>query len=505
MTGDYDDWARLENEGWGFKDLLPYFTKHEHFDDPKDYAAKSNIPLETSYDADFHGKGGPIHTSFSTWRLPQEREWIAASTTLGRKMGSPKNAWSGDHLGTFHALSTINRSSGAMNGTRSYAVTGYLLPNAQRPNLHVLTEALASKLSITADGSVTGVEFLHSGKSYTVKAKKEVIVSAGVVKSPQILEISGIGNPAILEKAGVKCVVKNLRVGENLQDHPCTVCGYELVEGEKSVDMLQDPAEAEKAITEYMTTQSGPMSSGGSATAFASYADLASSGEIEAVQKSILTPQTGGLNDRARELIAEGLAKSTDGSIQIILLPASLNIDHVDDQVIALQPPPEQLGKQGFCIAACVQRPVSSGSCHIKNSDPQDDPTIDPGYLSHPADLELLSKGMELISRMVSTSPFKEKIKRRYNPVDSVDLSNEKTRKAFIEKHIATEYHPIGTVGMGKEGVGAVDYTLKVYGTKGLRVVDASVMPMHVSGNIQSTVYAIAEKASDMIKAEWKL
>ena len=179
---DYDDWAELGNKGWSFKDLLPYFKKHEHFDDPASYSNPSNIPLETKYDADFHGKDGPIHTSFSTWRLPQEREWIAASTTLGKKMGSPMNAWSGDHLGTYHSLSTIDRSNGPMTGTRSYATTGYLLPNAGRPNLKVLTEALVTKLVVSGAGEATGVEFLHSKKSHTVTVKKEIVLSAGVVR-----------------------------------------------------------------------------------------------------------------------------------------------------------------------------------------------------------------------------------------------------------------------------------------------------------------------------------
>lgn len=109
---DYDDWEKLGNKGWGFKDLLPYFTKHEHFDDPSGYSTKPNIPLETTYDAGRHGTDGPIHTSFSTWRPPQEREWIAASSTLGKKMGSPIEAWSGDHMGIHHSLSTIDRSNG---------------------------------------------------------------------------------------------------------------------------------------------------------------------------------------------------------------------------------------------------------------------------------------------------------------------------------------------------------------------------------------------------------
>jgi choline dehydrogenase-like flavoprotein len=178
---DYDDWAKLGNKGWGFQDLLPYFKKHEHFDEPINYSAMPNIPLETKYDPSFHGHDGPIHTSFSTWRFPQEREWIAASSTLGEKMGSPVDAWNGNHLGVYHSLSTIDRSSTASNGTRSYSVTGYLLPNAHRPNLHVLTEALVTKLEVAGSGAVTGVEFLHSEKPHTVQAKKEVVLSAGVV------------------------------------------------------------------------------------------------------------------------------------------------------------------------------------------------------------------------------------------------------------------------------------------------------------------------------------
>ncbi len=228
-AADYDDWAKLGNEGWDFKSLLPYFTKHEHFDEPSQYTSPANIPLETKYDADFHGKNGPIHTSFSTWRFPGETEWIAASSKLGERMGTPTNAWNGDHLGTYHSLSTIDRSNGPANGTRSYATTGYLLPNAGRPNLHVLVDALVSKVVVAEDGTAKGVEFIHSDKTHTVNVKKEVIVSAGAVKSPQVLELSGIGNPSILEKAGVKCIVPNHRVGENLIDHPATGFGYELV------------------------------------------------------------------------------------------------------------------------------------------------------------------------------------------------------------------------------------------------------------------------------------
>lgn len=449
-AADYDDWAKLGNEGWDFKSLLPYFKKHERFDDPSQYTCPPNIPLETKYDADFHGKNGPIHTSFSTWRFPSEREWIAASSKLGDKMGSPINAWNGDHLGTYHSLSTIDRSNGPTNGTRSYATTGYFLPNAGRSNLHVLVEALASKVIIAEDGTVRGVEFIHSDKTHTVDVKKEVIVSAGAIKSPQVLELSGIGNPTILEKAGVKCIVPNHRVGENLIDHPATGFGYELVEGEKSLDMLQDPATAQAAMEEDMATKGGPLSSGGAAIGFSSYADLASRGEVEALTKSIATaPEpVSGLDRQAMKVIADGLADPKDGSIQLVLIPATLNLSCTDDQTVMLAPPESQLGKHGMLLAVCLARPLSAGSCHITTADPKDDPAIDPAYLSHPADIDVFQKGLQLIEKVAGTSPLKEKIKRRYDP-ESIDVNDRKQIADYLRGHTGTQYYPIGSVGMG--------------------------------------------------------
>ena len=268
--------------------------------------------------------------------------------------------------------------------------------------------------------------------------------------------------------------------------------------------MLQNEADLQAAMTSYMTDKSGPLSSGGAAMGFVSYANLATPSEITELQELILSNKYGGQDEATKKLIADSLADRGYGSIQFVLLPASLNLTRADSQTAMLQPPPEQLGKQGFVLAACIARPVSVGSIHITSSDPQTDPAIDPGYLTHPADIEVLFKGLEMITKMTSTSPFKEKIKRRYHPQE-LDISDRKSVAAHLRKATGTEYHPMGTLAMGKKGVGAVDDRLKVWGTKGLRVVDASVMPLHVSGNIVATVYAIAEKGSDLIKEDWQL
>ncbi|KAF4635821.1 hypothetical protein G7Y89_g2262 [Cudoniella acicularis] len=496
---EYDDWAALGNLGWDFKSMLPYFRKHETFDDPKFSSQTSNLPLLTKYDLGFHGNLGPIHTSFSTWRMNLEEAWIKAASSFGETWGSPMDGWSGDHLGSFHGLSTIDRSPGPGFNTRSYSTTGYLLPNIQRPNLHVLTEALVTRLiPISLDGVVSGVEFRHGGKEYAVKVKKEVVLSAGVVKSPQILELSGIGNPEILSKAGVKCLIRNDRIGEHLQDHCATGLVYELADGETSMDIFQDENEAAKAMQMYIEEKTGPMSTGGSAHCFASFASLSSPDEISEIQNSILGPKgkKSNLPDDAKKLLAEGLSSPGDASLQIVLLPASVNMEGLHDQQLFMKPGPDMVGKMGVSLGGCVARPLSAGSIHITSSDPTQDPEIDPTYHAHPADVLLLAKSIELMERMAATSPFKEKIKKRTFPPPEVNLKDRKGREEYVRGHTGTEYHPIGSLAMGKEGEGAVDERLVLRGCRGVRVVDASVMPLHVGGNIVGTVYAVAEKGS---------
>lgn len=408
--------------------------------------------------------------------------------------------FSGNHLGAHHSLSSIDRKT----GTRSYVVTGYLLPNASRPNLRVLTEALVTKLVVSDDGSVTGVEFQHSQEKHVIRSKKEVIVSAGAVKSPHVLELSGIGNPQILSKAGIKCVVENSRVGENFQDHGLVAMGWEVVEGEKTLDNLKNPEALQEAMAEYTTKQSGPLANPGATMSFASYADMSTPEELAALQESIMTHHPTGYNETARRLISDGFANTEYSSVHFASLGAAIDFK-TSTQKIMMAGDPDMAGKQGFTIAVYLTRSLSVGSCHAISADPTVDPAIDPAYLSHPADLEVLQKGIEYVERVVATSPFKEKIKRRYYPKEDTDFSSKKAREEYTRRALNTGYHLSSSVAMGVEGVGAVDERLRVRGAKGLRVIDASVIPVHISGNMQSTVYAIAEKGADMLKEDWGL
>lgn len=278
---------------------------------------------------------------------------------------------------------------------------------------------------------------------------------------------------------------------------------YELVDGEHTMDILRDGVELQKAIAEYGTNKNGPLSQGGALIGFSSYASLATSERLERLKKLILSPSSGSHSQRVKEMLAESYADPKSGNIQLVIIAASLTIDELAIQRQMFTPPEELLGKNGITIGVAVEHPVSVGTIHIKSNNPKEDPAIDPAYLSHPADIEICARGLELLDRLVKTSPLKEKIKRRYAPPGNLDFDNDEQVEKYVRRCVGTQYHPIGTVSMGNDG--ACDERLRVKGTKGLRVVDSSIIPLHLSGNIVATVYAIGEKGADLIKEDWGL
>ena len=200
-----------------------------------------------------------------------EEDFCTAAYEVGGKESTLVDAWSGDHMGFYSSLAAVDRTTD--NGKRSYAATGYLRPNLGRPNLKVLTEALATKVLLEGT-TAKGVEFVHQGKKLQVKSTKEVILSGGVINSPQLLELSGIGDPEILKSAGVDCLVENHRVGANFQDHVLGGMLYDLTDGIISLDALQDPEYQKAQEEKYTQTAKGPYGSPGMLMGFVSYASL---------------------------------------------------------------------------------------------------------------------------------------------------------------------------------------------------------------------------------------
>lgn len=268
--GDYDGWASLGNKGWGWDDMVHYFKKHQHLDPPeKENPNKQFMPLGAK--EKYHGSDGPIHTSFNDHYEPFEYDFCEAAYEVGGKERTLVDAWSGDHMGFYSSLAAVNRTDDA--GKRSYAATGYLRPNLGRSNLKVLCDALASKV-ILEGNTAKGVEFYHGGQKHQVKASREVVLSGGVINSPQLLELSGIGDPEVLKAAGVECVVKNERVGANFQDHVLGGMLYDLADGVTSMDSMHEEAYQKVQQELYDKTQNGVLGSPGMLMGFVSYASL---------------------------------------------------------------------------------------------------------------------------------------------------------------------------------------------------------------------------------------
>jgi choline dehydrogenase-like flavoprotein len=376
--------------------------------------------------------------------------------------------------------------------------------------MFVLTGAQVLKINFdaTKDGQLmaSGVSFLAQGIEYIVKARREVILSAGTVQSPQILELSGIGSEDVLSKHGINVLINNPGVGENLQDHALAALAYEVADPNLSLDSLRDPGLLKTALESFQTEMSGPFASGVQASAFLPIVEFVSERgktELQTLLEDLPKGQESGGIKSQHSLLNQALLDPRESTSQLMLLPFQVHTESAHDQQALFNP---SAAGAYITLTAHIARPYSRGHVHIRSADPLDQPCIDPCYLSHPLDREILARHFRYLQTIARTEPLASKLATNGRtipdgiPVD-LDLASAKEE---IKKVLTTQYHPIGTCAMMPlEKGGVVDAKLTVHGTVNLRVVDASVFPMQLRGNIQSTVYAIAEYAADMIKAKW--
>jgi choline dehydrogenase-like flavoprotein len=315
-----------------------------------------------------HGTEGPVRTSFNDWRLPLEDDVIKAADEATGMTRKPTDPWSGDHIGFFNTLGSVVRN-GPNRGKRSYAARGYFEPNKGRPNLKILCEALATNIEL--EGSTAkGVSFMHGDQKHTVKVNKEVILCGGAFNSPQLLELSGIGDPDVLKAAGVDCKIELRSVGTNFQDHVFSGTGYELAAGIPSLDAIYDPAVMENAQKALMETQGGPLTAISSTQGFFPYKLFATDAELKETIQSIRdTPnQTPFYKRQAQQVIAH-LESSKSANIQFVMVAASANWkDGVENQAAIFPPPGDPSQPNGITLVACLEYPASRGSVHITSS-----------------------------------------------------------------------------------------------------------------------------------------
>lgn len=506
---DYDDWASfVDDDSWSAANMKKYMRKHQTLE-PVDENL-NDVAAAFPFVGENHGTEGPIHTSFNDSRAPFEDSLIkAAHEAAGLEQGPP-DPWSGDHIGFYSAQNTISRS-GPHKGKRSYSALAYFNPNKDRSNLRVLCDSVVTNIIIQGRKAV-GVNFSTAGRSYSVSARHEVILSAGSIKTPQLLELSGIGNPSVLQTAGVECKVELPGVGQNLQDHVATGTTFELPDGVPSGDSLHKPEVMASVMKTFEEQKAGPLTNSSPIAGFFPYRSVVSDEELEAVVKSIRDTQSQlpkeSLEFKQYEQIIANLQSEKSATLRIQVLPATANAskEALTNNALIFPPPSDPNANDGLTIALSLEYPVSRGWVHITSTDPNDEPAINPNYLKHPADVAVLAAGLRLIDRWTRllSSPSNDgapAMGKRLYPPASEDMSDLAVAESCVRDFAVTQWHWMSTCAMGE----VVDSRLKVKGgITRLRIVDASVFPACVSGNIGGTVYALAEKAADLILEDWR-
>ena len=480
--------------------MVPYFRKFHTLTLPPT-EIKEHLGIDW-LDEDTRATSGPVQASFCG--IPQDvlsKAWVDTFKTINYRLEG--NPFAGQAVGGYCSPATVD----PVKKQRSYATTAYFAPARERPNLKVVTNALAEKISVDSSGCATGVEVIvENDAKCKVNAKKEVILAAGVFQTPKILELSGIGSKKHLECLGIPMVINNPNVGENLQDHIMSGISFEVNDGVPTGDPLlrQEPEALQMAMQLYTECKAGPLCVGGYAThSFMPILSwLTEKGRVE--RDRLLAEHASAPTDpEAFAFVREILLNPNEASGNLGMYEAQVNLHTGLDKSYLSDP---QLG--GFTsIGPILPYALSRGSSHAVSSDPRHSPQIDPQYLSHPLDLELMARHLQQCELIAETQPFASFLKPngRRNHSSAQDIKDLEKAKAYVRETAFSSNHPVGTCSMKPiERGGVVDPDLIVFGTKNLRIVDASVIPLLPRANTMSTVYAVAEKAADLIKRRHK-
>jgi choline dehydrogenase len=427
---DYDDWAAKGNPGWGFRDVLPYFRKLEH-----------NVRGASEY----HGGDGPLWASDIEVPHPLVEALIASAGSLGIPRNDDFNGPAQEGVG-YYQLTT-------RKGLRCSTAVAYLRPARERVNLEVRTRAHATRI-VFEGRRATGVIYRKEGSDIEVRARREVILAAGALQSPQLLELSGVGQPEVLRRFGIPVIHRLPGVGENLQDHLQARVIYECTQPITTNDALRTWHGKARIGLTYLLQRGGPMAVG---------------------------INQGGLFARA-------MPRSARPDVQFHF--ATLSSDMAGSPVHDFP---------GFTMSVCQLRPTSRGTVHLKSADPLAAPALQPNYLASDEDRATLVAGIRLARQLAATSPLSDYVAAEYRPGPAAQSDDDLLE--FARNTAGTIFHPSGTTKMGAatDPSAVVDAELRVHGCDGLRVVDCGIMPTLVSGNTNAPVVMIAEKAADMI------
>jgi choline dehydrogenase len=436
QPGDFDDWAAMGNPGWGFKEVLPYFRRLE------DHVLGVSV---------YHGVGGPVHVSDPSRQThPLCETFIESCRSLGFPRTMDFNGEQTEGAGLWHVS--------IKDGWRVSSATAYLHPALKRPNLTVWTGFNATRI-LFEGRRATGVEVLRGGVRQQFRAHREVILSAGAINSPQLLELSGVGDPELLRRFDIPVVQALPAVGRGLQDHLAVSYFYRSRVRTLNNELAPFLGKV-KAGLRYMLTRTGPLS---------------------------MSVNQAGAFVRS----APGRSRP---NFHIYFNPASYTVTTVGASRRLLNPD----SFPGFLMSFNSCRPMSRGSVHIRSGDPLAAPAIQPNALSAPEDIEEVYEGARLLRRLAAAKPLAGVIEQELKP--GADIQSDEQVLEDFRQRAGSVFHSCSTCAMGPDRSRAVvDHRLKVHGLAGLRIVDTSVFPTVTSGNTNTATLMTAEKAADLI------
>jgi choline dehydrogenase len=430
---DFDHWSQLGNRGWGWEDVLPFFKKAERWEGEEN---------------EWRGKSGPLSTSRMTEMPPLCQAAVEAGKQIGLEYRADVNTLS---RGAADMIGYCQQTRGGRR--RASAARTYLRPAMRRQNLQVVTKALVHR--VLFDGRrATAIEYSQGGQLHRIEAAREVILAAGAVGSPHLLQLSGVGGPEHLQRVGIPVAHALPGVGQNLQDHYIARISYP-VTGIGTVNERSHGLALAGEVLRYLLTGKGM---------------LTYSASLVAASVKVL-------------------AESATPDIQCVFAPGSFK----EGQIGELDDFP------GVTAGMWQMRPLSRGYVEAKSPDPQMAPAINPRYLSDPTDRRAVAGGLSFLRRFFGAPALQQYIGKEILPGEDVKTDDELVE--YARKKGSTVYHATCTCKMGSDAMAVVDSELRVHGLDRLRVVDASVMPTVTSTNTNAPTIMIAEKAAQMIRA----
>ncbi|KAI0746371.1 alcohol oxidase [Daedaleopsis nitida] len=490
---EYDSWSEFGGPSWSWHGLLDDMRKSESLSKTqsnpypgisRDAAsqARKSLPF-------VDGFFGPIIASYNVFYF----DIVSAMVRTMNKFGLHTNPipQGGVATGVTNTLTTIDR----LHGVRSYAASTYYCENAHRQNYHVLLNAQVTKILFSGSSGqivATGVQYRSGEAIYSVTAHREVILSAGTYQTPQILELSGIGNKTILKKYGIKPLVDLPGVGENLQEHLFVGVQWKLKSGVGTFDILRNNATfAAEQAEQYAKNRTGLLTDTDSTVALMPLHNFVSDDRrkelLDILNQAPAFPPAS--LQRARYQIQQDwFATDTVAAVELIHLSRGFF-------------PPLDDGASYATILGGIMHPASIGSVHIGSTDALMPPVIDPKFLSNSFDAQLLVDVIKFVQRLGSAAPFSSYVASQTDPAQSAAQSDEDLLQ-YVYSGSAVRMRTIALTAITMHFcLGVVDSSLKVYGTKNLRIVDASIFPIQIACHTQATVYAIAEKVCTSIYA----